>query len=309
MTTLLRSIYLLTIVWSVVGCHTPRRQLKKAIKRVHWQQKTQSKTAHSASLLSQHSREAESNNRISESTNRYIQNYITTQQDSIKFDSLTLAKVTTELENVDKKTDLEAVRTTIAKANLILVKSKRRLRIFDKKTAVIIDFLNHDTFSKAEINTFFAPGNYELTPEQLNQCKNLIDPIVKKIFLFSDRYKRRFAIMQGEIIVTGYSDATPIVVGSRLYMDLTQRLDRENKIVSPSQSDMNRKLSELRAKTIKVIIEKIIQERKKKKNRLQITVQALGRGDEIPPFLAGKASRDDSRRRIVTFYWVLLPIL
>ena len=306
MTTLLRSIYSTVFIWVMLGCMTQKQQSQQAINR---QQKAQSKTVRSTGLVSQRSREAVKSGRISESANKSIQTYITSQQDSIRFDSLAMVKINTELSGIDEKANPEALKAVVAKANLIMTESNRRLRAFDRRTAVIVGFLNSETFSKSELNTLFGTGDYRLTTEQFNQGRQLFTPIVEKIFLFSNKYKGGFKSMEGEIIVTGYSDATPIESGSRLYNDLVQKLNRDNRIRNPSKADLNRKLSELRAEAVKGIIDDIIRDRKNENNFLKMAVKTLGRGEEIPPFLTSNVTRDDQRRRIVTFYWVVLPVL
>lgn len=269
----------------------------------------QSNANRSVSRVSQQSQEAVQSGRISESANIAIQEYLRAQQDSIRQDSVVLMKSNEVLRTAGNKGG-KSVDEAVAEAEYVVKESSRRLRVFEQKTAVIVDFLSSETFSKSELNTLFATGEYRLPPAQARQGRKLFVPIVEKLYTFSDKYRAAFRSMQGEIVVTGYSDAVPVEPGSRLYTDLAQRLSSDNQITSPTSADLNRKLSELRAEAVKEVLESIVQEKKSAGSFLNVTVKTIGRGEEVPDVIANaNAAIDDKRRRIVTFYWVVLPTL
>ena len=184
------------------------------------------------------------------------------------------------------------------------------MRILEKKTEVIVDFLGSETYSKSEIGALFRPGEYHLIPEQMKEGQRLFRPIVEKLFTFADKYKDSFKSLKGEIIVTGYSDATPVEPGSRLYRDLVQHLQQQDNVANPSSSNLNQKLSELRAGAVKNLLQTLISAKKQvNANLLDISVTVLGRGEAIPRGMAESLAANDRRRRVVTFYWVVLPSL
>jgi outer membrane protein OmpA-like peptidoglycan-associated protein len=257
--------------------------------------------------VSQQSQQATQEGRISESANETIQTYLRSQQDSLENDSVALKEASIAMTAKGRTSTSTAA--AVASANKNVAKTARALRILEEKTAVIVDFLGQETFSKSEIGALFGTGEFRLIPEQLVQGRKLFRPMIEKLFSFAAKYRSGFRSLEGEIIVTGYSDATPIEPGSRLYTDLARRLNRENQVAEPTSADLNRKLSELRALAVKDLLESIIREKKEGNEYLSVRVQTLGRGEEIPRGLAQNISRDDRRRRVVTFYWVVLPKL
>ncbi len=192
-----------------------------------------------------------------------------------------------------------------------MLNASNTLRILEKKTEVIVDFLNNETFSKSEIGALFSPGEYHLIPGQLKEGERLFTPIVQKLYTFANKYNNSFKSLKGEIIVTGYSDAMPVEPGSQLYADLAKRLQTDSNVGEPTTADLNQKLSEMRALAVKNLLEKIIGKRKGNATggQLPISVTVLGRGEQIPRGLPVTVAKNDQRRRVVTFYWVVLPSL
>ena len=305
MNNIYRLLLLSVLINGLLSCVTSKQKSERAVKI---QQQGQSRANRTVGRVGQQSQDAVKEGRISGSANQAIQDYLRTQQDSIRRDSLVLIAAAEELRTAGQRGS-KPTDAAIAEAQFAVTRSTKRLRAFEQKTAVIVDFLNSETFSKSEMNTLFATGEYRLAPQQMRQGRQLFGPTVEKLFTFSEKYRGAFQSMQGEIIVTGYSDATPVEAGSRLYSDLTQRLSRDEQMAAPTSADLNRKLSELRAEAVKDLIETIVQDKMATGKFLTVTVKRLGRGEEIPPFLPQNVVRDDRRRRIVTFYWVVLPIL
>lgn len=250
-------------------------------------------------MMAGQSEQAYKEGRIAESANQEIQGYVASEQKSIQSQNEVLEKSLHELE--DTRTLNSA---TIEKANRAVSENGNRMRILEEKTKVIVDFLGNETFSKSEIGALFKPGEYRLLAGQLDEGEKLFRPIVEKLFVFAEKYTGSFTKLQGEIIVTGYSDATPIDKNSRLYRELANMIG----ISEPNGSMLNKKLSELRANAIKELLEKIIVQKKQTDSKnLEIKVTVLGRGEEIPRGLPANVSKNDFRRRVVTFYWVVLP--
>lgn len=259
--------------------------------------------------VSQQSQQATQEGRISESANETIQSYIRSQKDSLRSDSIALKEAGVAL--TAKGRTAKSSSNALASVNKSVAKTAQTLRILEEKTAVIVDFLGQETFSKSEIGALFETGEFRLVPEQVVQGRKLFRPMIDKLFAFANKYRSGFRSLEGEIIVTGYSDATPIEPGSRLYTDLSKRMNKESQLatMTVSSADLNRKLSELRAIAVKNLLESIITEKKKGNEFLNISIRTLGRGEEIPRGLAQNVARDDRRRRVVTFYWVVLPKL
>lgn len=289
----------------MTGCVSAKRKSQKAATAQRGETR---KAEQKAAEVRNKSEQAVKEQKISGSAHERIGTYIESQQDSMRMDEAALEGALTDLQSAGKRGH-KSVPDAVRDVDFVIAESARRLRAFEAKTAVILDFLDSDTFSKSEMNTLFPTGEYRLKPAQVRQGVKMFAPTVEKLFQFSEKYKGSFKNLEGEIVITGYSDAMPVETGSRLYTDLASRLGRDDQIREPTTSEINRKLSELRAESVKTIVEDILKDKKNKDDFLNISVRMLGRGEELPPFLTGTVTRDDKRRRIVTFYWVVLPTL
>ncbi|WP_439557832.1 hypothetical protein [Dyadobacter sp.] len=258
--------------------------------------------------VSQTANKADSTKQVNHNTNVDIQNYLTGKRKEIHEITQKLEAAQQDLKDFgDKKSDRKEAEI-LANASRTVFESAEILRILEEKTKVIVDFLGSETFSKSEIGALFRPGEYRLIREQVREGQRLFGPVVEKLYIFANKYKNAFNSLKGQIIVTGYSDATAVETGSALYKDLAFKLLQSENLTEPTQPDLNRKLSELRAEAVKQLLERIIADRKKEhSNLIDITVQTLGRGEELPPGLTEEVLKNDKRRRVVTFYWVVLP--
>jgi outer membrane protein OmpA-like peptidoglycan-associated protein len=252
-------------------------------------------------LMSEQAKKAEQEGKIATTANEEIQIYVTTEKQKIEQQNKEMQTSLAELEN-SKGVSNDAVK----KANSLVMSSSNTLRIVEEKTKVIVDFLGNETFSKAEIGALFSAGEYKLVPSQMKDGEKIFKPVIDKIFSFANKYSGKYANLKGEIIITGYSDATPIEKNSRLYKDLAKGLGVEE----PTITQLNQKLSEMRALAVKELLETIITKRKSTtKETLDIKILVFGRGEEIPRGLPSNLSKNDFKRRVVTFYWVVLPNL
>jgi outer membrane protein OmpA-like peptidoglycan-associated protein len=258
--------------------------------------------------VSERAQEADSTRQINHDTNVDIQNYVKAEREKIKEVRTKLVAAQADIQNYnDDKSNMKEAEI-LANASRTVLESAEILRIMEEKTKVIVDFLGSETFSKSEIGALFKPGEYRLIKEQVREGQRLFRPTVEKLYIFANKYKDAFSSLKGQIIVTGYSDATAVEPGSTLYKDLASRLLQTENITDPGQPDLNRKLSELRADAVKQLLERIIADRRKNQaNLIDITVHTLGRGEELPPGLPQDILKNDKRRRVVTFYWVVLP--
>ncbi len=274
-------------------------------------QESQERSIKVLELMAQQSATSAKDERIAESANAEIQRYVVAQQISLQEQKqkLETARETAELYKSGNSTLKK--REVVEKVNRAVAESSNAIRILEEKTRVIVDFLSNETFSKSEIGALFSPGEYRLLPQQVRKGEQLFSPIVGKLYTFSDKYSTSFKELKGEIIVTGYSDATPIDAGSSLHRELSDLVQKDSGIAEPTSADLNQKLSELRAASIKSLLEKILRKREaaRKESHLNVTVTILGRGEQIPKGLRADVFKNDPRRRVVTFYWVVLPAL
>ncbi len=258
--------------------------------------------------MSEQSARASADGRVVASADSSIQTYVVSQRVTINTQQQELQQAIADVDAYTTGKSKKRERDVLNAVNTTVMKSAETLRILDKKTEVIVGFLNSETFSKSEIKTLFRPGDFTLNASQTKEGLKRFRPIVEKLFIFSEKYRQAARKLRGEIIVTGYSDATPVEPGSSLYLDLARRLQRDDRISEPTSSDLNKKLSELRAGTIRGLLETIIKTRTRDGGEpMDIQISVLGRGEELPRGTAASVPLNDPNRRVVTFYWVVLP--
>ncbi|MCY7349737.1 MAG: hypothetical protein LH606_03605 [Cytophagaceae bacterium] len=300
------SLLILLLLVGLAGCSRRAAEVKRSQQSVQSTMLIQESAQRNLDRLAGQSNQAAKQTNISESANASIQAYVASQQDSLRQDQAVLQQAQTNLAAVQSGKAGGATDEALRQATRSVAEASETLRILERKTAVIVDFLGSKTFSKSEIGALFRPGEYRLVPEQAREGRRLFSPIVEKLYTFAEKYRGQFQALRGEIIVTGYSDASPVERGSRLYRDLAKRLGGEN--VQASDDKLNRKLSELRAGAVKELLEGLIRSRGRNAF-LNVSVSVLGRGVEIPPGVSESVAINDHRRRVVTFYWVVLPTL
>lgn len=303
-------MFLMLIALGAMGCSRNTVAVRRSSLALQSALQSQESTLKLLDKMSEQAKKSVAEGKIAESASGEIQSYVATQRASIEASQRQLQGVMANTEKYASGQTKQSEKEVLMAANAAVMESVEMLRILEKKTEVIVDFLGNETYSKSEIGALFPPGGFGLIPAQVKEGQRLFRPIVEKLFTFADKYRAGFNKLKGEIIVTGYSDATPVEPGTQLYQVLTQRLQQDDKVTEPTSSDLNQKLSELRAKAVKGLLETIISSRKQAEAEpIDITVTVLGRGEEIPRGLDASLAKDDRRRRVVTFYWVVLPDL
>ncbi len=297
------------IILLFVGCSRNTRAVKQSSARVQASVSSQRNAGKDLDDLSRRSAEAAEVEQIDSSTDREIQEYIARERANIEAHIQQLEAANQDIETY-KSGSKELIQADVLEAaNMAAEEASKSLRILEEKTRVIVDFLNNETFSKAEIGALFDPGEYVLPPSRYREATRQFTPIVAKLYSFAGKYQGAFKSLKGEIIVTGYSDATPIATGSALYRNLAAIAQDKYGTSEPSSSDLNLLLSELRAGAVRDLLERIIRDHQGGDTGIEINVRTLGRGETIPRGLPAHVAANDSRRRVVTFYWVVLPRL
>jgi outer membrane protein OmpA-like peptidoglycan-associated protein len=292
--------FIVIITLSLSSCAVNQGAVESSKTALKTSIETNERSLKMLAMMSEQSDKAYKEGKIAESANNEIQSYVINEKFYINTQNQQMEKSLKELSSFG------VTEENLKKANKVVDDNNRKLRILEEKTKVIVDFLGNETFSKSEIGALFNSGEYKLLAEQLSEGERLFKPIVEKLFDFASRYKGTFSKLKGEIIVTGYSDATPIDRNSKLFRDLANQIG----VSEPNSSLLNQKLSELRASAVKELLEKIINDKKVSSNQnLEISITVLGKGEEIPRGLPNNITKNDFRRRVVTFYWVVLPKL
>lgn len=177
----------------------------------------------------------------------------------------------------------------------------------DRVYELLGEAVRMSTFNQFKLGTFFEPGVYKIPPSALPIVKESFDPVLDSIVNFSNRFsdvKRSIYI-----VFVGYADGTGIAENSMLYKDLTNYLRKEQ---SPDNERLNYVLSNLRASELLRGMKIITQTKAEmfiNKGMGRINYTSYGRGENLPFESIKDYKVDDERRRVVVFYWSVLPDL
>jgi hypothetical protein len=216
------------------------------------------------------------------------------------------------LETTEKKVDAQLVQV----AEIEQSKNREEILRFAERTNVVIqsaltdlkslnDLYDVATFSQFETATFFPTGGYNIPPEKMEEAKLSMEPIVQRIIKFIGEHpKQRFV---AAIVCYGFSDETPVGKESPLYKSLVEKMDDPN----PDSKEMNKKLSELRAKSIAKLLVDIIKVNEgliPDPRLINYDIKWVGRGETLPyPDKITDYKSVDKRRRMVSLIWNVLP--
>ena len=221
-------------------------------------------------------------------------------------------EIISNLQSTEKKVDEQLVQVNRVEAT----NNREEILKFAEKTNVIIqsaltdlkslnDLYDVATFSQFETATFFPTGGYIIPSEKMDEAKISLEPIVQRIIKFiGDHPKQRFVAV---IVCSGFSDESPVGKESPLYKSLLEKMTKAN----PTRSEMNNKLSELRAKSIAKLLVDIIKVNEgliPNPALINYDIKWLGKGEAYPyPDKVKDYKPVDKRRRMVSLIWNVLP--
>jgi hypothetical protein len=209
----------------------------------------------------------------------------------------------------------QKVSDQIAKASELNKDNSREAQLkFAEKSTLIIqsaltdiktlnDLYDVATFSQFETATFFPSGGYTIPADKMEEAKSSIEPVAQRIIKFIGEHPTQHFV--AVIVCSGFSDETP--VGKDLYKSLLEKMDN----ATPSRQEMNKKISELRAKTIAKLLVDIIKVNEgmiPNPKLINYDIKWLGRGEALPyPDKIKDYTASDKRRRVVSLIWNVLP--
>jgi hypothetical protein len=257
-------------------------------------------------------------------TLKAIENSKTSKLEDGKIDSAINKKITASIKDsrdridsvkkmMDEMTAATANRKTLRKSYHKIIKSKL-VYLQDGKASfqkrqvnygMITDVLDNSKQAQFDLASFFGPGEFLIPADKVGQATDAFMPIVDSMLKFAAKYPD--LSKSTTVVLKGYADATGISPGSPLYY----RLANELKQNSPGNSELNLALSKLRTESISEIVNKIIQKRQpdfKQQKIINIELIQEGRGEEKPNPKIQDYTAEDTRRRIVLFFWSLMPI-
>lgn len=200
------------------------------------------------------------------------------------------------------KSDLEGKTTIIADLKM---KS-----MDDSLTLLLIQegMRNVSTY-KIPNEIVFTGGGYRITDKNLPKMQGFFEPILDSIVTSANKYINKK--LRVKIVVYGYADSDPINRKSRLYDEIARSLYHEtvDSSLLTNSSRMNQELSRLRAEEVGELVNTITFDKLNYITGVKsIFVDLLkeGKGEQLPDDRI-KYNATDARRRIVKFYWKILP--
>lgn len=181
------------------------------------------------------------------------------------------------------------------------IKESQREAIYN----LLNDALKIKSYNMYSLAAYFDPGVYKIKTEIKPDLFKSFVPLIDSFSSFSELHKKVPHTIN--LVFVGYADESNIAEGSNLYEDLK----KHTILVSPSKSDLNIVLSELRAGQMSYNMRELI-ESKGLPSHLSIKnigYYYFGRGEAYPFPNITDYQTNDSRRRIVVCYWSVIPDL
>ena len=230
-------------------------------------------------------------------------NAVLVQKNIAERDSILKSNATDEKAlKATLKSDLEGKTSIIAD-----LKAKS---LDDSLTLLLIEegMRNVSTY-KIPNEIVFTGGGYKITDKNLPKMQEFFEPILDSIVTSSNKYINKK--LRVKIVVYGYADADPINPKSRLYDEIARSLYHEtvDSSLLTNSPRMNQELSRLRAEEVGGLVNTMTFDKLNYITGVKsifVDLQKEGKGEELPDEKI-KYSTIDSRRRIVKFYWKILP--
>lgn len=236
--------------------------------------------------------------KITRNTHDEIVNFVESEREILHASTKALER---SLVRVFQKTVI--TKSALSKSEEALSSQSRSSEMRKNKMRLTDEMIHMETLSKTEIGAIFQLGQYELNSTQRERAILVFTPIIDNMYTFIEKYDGTISEFLGEIEIIGYSDGTVIQKGSALYSNLTKMMEGTRY----TNADLNRKLSELRANSLKALLLEVIEnQRPSRGDRIKVVIHTAGKGEELPPGIKGNKANDPNRR-VVTFQWAVLP--
>lgn len=151
---------------------------------------------------------------------------------------------------------------------------------------------------------FFGPGEFTIPDSSFAFVDSMFAPLVDSLISFNNRYKDVEKV--ATLSFYGYADGQPIAMESAL----EETLRALTTIEGSSSAALNLALSHLRSQAMSKAIHQMLAKRKGeflRPERLHLIDVIQGKGEAYPNPSITNYQLNDERRRIVLFYWSVLP--
>lgn len=209
-------------------------------------------------------------------------------------------RIDSRLQLIENK----AAKMRKAKAESLLDSLQQEMDEDNASILAMNQSLDIKSFYEFPASSFFGPGVYKLSEDKITATQNTYLPIIDSLSKFSNLFPEQK--LELYLVTYGYADGQGFSEGSDLYKELALALKKE----SPARQEMNQKLSDYRANTMAEFLKEFLSKSKEKfkaYDNLRQASFAIGKGEELPSKKIVDYQDDDARRRIVKFYWKILP--
>ena len=210
----------------------------------------------------------------------------------------------------DEKALKETLNSDLeGKTNII---SELKAKAMDDSLTLLIieEGMRNSTIYKIPNEIVFTGGGYKIIDKNLPKMQEFFEPILDSIVISANKYINKN--LRVKIVVYGYADSDPINPKSKLYDEIARSLYHEtiDSSLLTISSRLNQELSRLRAEEVGGLVNTMTFDKLNYITGVKsvfVDLQKEGKGEEFPDNKI-KYNSTDARRRIVKFYWKILPI-
>ncbi len=219
------------------------------------------------------------------------------QQDSVLANIMFLEQAAGSRKNYKKSLGgLQAKQTSLRDYIASCAIRLRRYTLID-------DGLNVAKQHEFDLGAFFGPGKYKIPEDKIDIAYTSFSPIIDSLIKFYGQYNDVDKV--ATLIILGFADGQSFNTESDEYKEIAALVKTDQYV----KELYNQKLSELRAESLGNTIEAILKKRIKgydEKNP-DFLFAEKGKGEQYPSKKITDYRDDDERRRVVLFYWNILP--
>ena len=214
-----------------------------------------------------------------------------------------------KLNATDEKALKETLKSDLEGKTSIISELKARAMDDSLTLLIIEEGMKNSTIYKIPNEIVFTEGGHKILDKNLQKMEQFFEPILDSIVVSANKYiNKRLRV---KIVVYGYADSDPINPKSKLYDEIARSLYRETVdssllTISPR---LNQELSRLRAEEVGGLVNTMTFNKLNYITGVKsifVDLQKEGKGEELPDNKI-KYNTIDTRRRIVKFYWKILP--
>jgi hypothetical protein len=194
------------------------------------------------------------------------------------------------------------------KSNII---AELRAKAMDDSLTLLMieEGMRNSTIYKIPNEIVFTGGGYRILDKNLPKMQDFFEPILDSIVMSANKYINKK--LRVKIVVHGYADSDPINPKSKLYDEIARSLYHEtiDSSLLNNSPRLNQELSRLRAEEVGGLVNTMTFDKLNYITGVKsifVDLQKEGKGEEFPDNRV-KYNVTDPRRRIVKFYWKILP--